>query len=246
MIFFKSKKFIYSKTLFKSIFVTNNSKLSTIKIMRPFDPILKFWFGDDLSLLKSDNYQANNALWFGSKQETDDLIREKFSSYLNDAENDRLNDWKSEAQGSLALIILLDQFSRNVYRGSSKMFTNDPKSLTISLELISDAQKFNDFSYSEKFFTYMPLMHAEDANISKQCCDAFEKMIEEASEKDKNGRKYAHKFALEHYDIIKQFGRFPHRNEIIGRTSTQEELEFMASSKVSFASSVKPANKNSS
>jgi uncharacterized protein (DUF924 family) len=247
MLIFQVKHLILSKNLFNKILVEKINRFQTNHTkMRPYDSILKYWFGEDLSLLKSDNYKGNNSLWFGSKPETDEYIKENFLPYLNEAENDKLNEWKSETQGSLALIILLDQFSRNVYRGTSKMFTNDPKALSISLDIIKDVEKLNGLSQPEKFFVYMPLMHAEDEKISKQCCDAFEKMIEEAPENKKNERKFAHKFALEHYDIIKQFGRFPHRNEILGRPSTKEELEYLANSNVSFASSVKPANKSSS
>lgn len=117
----------------------------------------------------------------------------------------------------LALIIVLDQFSRVIYRGKKESFAFDMQASRISMELQQLDEFKNDFAKSEKVFTYMPCMHAEDLEMVTRCLEGFTAM----------GGEYMIKFAQDHYDIIAKFGRYPHRNEILERASTKEEEEWV-------------------
>lgn len=175
---------------------------------KPHD-ILNFWFKE-----------LGPSKWFESKQETDAQIKDKFGKVHEAASKGELFRWRESPDGRLAEIIVLDQFSRNIHRGTRKAFENDAMALVLAQELISLKQDLN-LSISERAFAYMPFMHSES------------KLIHEIAMKLFNvpGMEENYKFELLHKEIIDRFGRYPHRNAILGRTSTPEEIEFLKTHK---------------
>ena len=151
-----------------------------------------------------------NKVWWSGKPEIDQEIKEKFGETFKLAEADQLEEWKKESRGLLALIIVLDQFSRSIYRGKKEAFATDLKAAHISVQL-QEHSDFSEFSKHEKIFALMPCMHAEDVELVGRCLEGF-KLMETSVQ-----------FAQDHYDIVKEFGRYPHRNEILERESTEAE-----------------------
>ena len=171
------------------------------------EDILAFWFSEPVS-----------KLWFNSTPEFDLDIRQMYESVYLDAKNGNLDRWMESATGCLALIIVLDQFPLNMYRGNKESFAAEDKSLMVSkyaIERSFDKQ----LTDQQKSFLYMPLMHSEDIKDQNLSVELYEK-----SNLTNNIR-----FARHHRDIVKRFGRFPHRNDILGRQSTDEELEYLIS-----------------
>ena len=144
----------------------------------------------------------------------DQQIKEKFSETLKLAEEGKLEAWKRESRGILALIIVLDQFSRVIYRGKKEAFAYDMQAGKLSMELQKHPD-FKNFAKQEKVFSYMPCMHAEDVEMCRTCVKGFTEL------------NTAVKFAQDHLDIVEKFGRYPHRNEVLERTSTKEEEEWV-------------------
>jgi uncharacterized protein (DUF924 family) len=146
----------------------------------------------------------------------DQLIRDRFSSVHAHANRGELFAWRSEPIGRLAEIIVLDQFSRNMYRGTKTAFTSDPLALVLAQEAVASAAD-QALTPEERVFLYMPYMHSESKSIHEVAVQLFET----------NGIGNNHEFELRHKAIIDRFGRYPHRNAILGRESTREELEFL-------------------
>lgn len=171
--------------------------------------VIDFWFRE----LTPDQ-------WFqGDDPGLDDLIRRRFDGLLTQAVDGRLDNWAGTARGRLALIIVLDQFSRNIHRGSGDSFSGDAKAQGLTLDGIA-AGMDKSLTFSERQFFYMPLMHAEDIALQEQCVVQFEALKQEAE--DLLG------YATRHAAIVERFGRFPHRNEALDRASTPEETAFIA------------------
>ena len=238
-------KIIFRNKIFTPFCISNNlKKTKTTQMMAEYDHILKFWFGEDLNSLKSDSYVPNYKLWFMGGKETDDLIKSKFESNLIDAFNGKYEHWKMEAKGSMSLIILFDQFSRNIYRGTAKMFSFDPNAVEIANKLVDNELKFNELSDIEKCFVNLALIHSENAEYLLKGMNGNKNLSENGS--SEVTRKIAGSFyssAVQHYDVVKQFGRYCHRNELLGRESTPEELKFLESCTYDFVKSVKRKDK---
>jgi len=188
--------------------------------------ILRFWFGN----LKEDEIPSDDQRksWWVKDPEYDERIKDNFGNDLKMAINGELDDWRTGPEGSLALIILLDQFSRNIYRDTSKAFSQDEKAIQICLGGIE-----KDFDKKlhpvQRIFFYIPLMHSEDIEMQEKSLKYFSGLAEEYKEPESIADvvSNSYEFAVKHYDIIKRFGRYPHRNEILGRESTPEEIEFL-------------------
>ncbi|OAG43347.1 hypothetical protein AYO21_02284 [Fonsecaea monophora] len=181
----------------------------------------------------------------------DSEIRTQFSSLVEQARNDSLDSWRSTPLGSLALIVLLDQFPRNIYRGSGLSFSSDAKAL--DLAVVSIAREFDhspDLTPLMAMFFYMPLMHAESLahqvagislldNLSTRClAGSFTATSPRAAVAVEEANKFVQSscnFAKAHRDVILRFGRFPSRNAALGRESTPEEVEFLSRNPSGFA-----------
>lgn len=171
--------------------------------------------GDILSLWYSERVKP---LWFNSTPEFDDELREKYSALVDDALADRLSSWRDTPEGALALVILLDQFPLNMYRGKPQGFMGEAKSREIAGFAIE--QGFDqELSEEQKIFLYMPFMHSEDLSDQDRAITLFA----EAGLADNL------KWAGHHRELIRKFGRFPHRNAILGRDSTEEEVAYLDS-----------------
>lgn len=170
-----------------------------------YTEILKFWFED----ITPDQ-------WWAVDDGFDQQIRQRFLPVLEQAKSGELFAWRSEPKGRLAEIIVLDQFSRNIYRGKPEAFAQDGLALVLAQEAISaGAEKV--LSPVERSFLYLPFMHSE----SKKIHEWAEQLYHD------NGLAQNYDFELRHKAIIDRFGRYPHRNNILGRVSTEEEIEFL-------------------
>lgn len=167
--------------------------------------VLQFWF-----------QELTPKQWWVKDTELDQLIEKRFSTTLQRAAQCELADWRSEARGRLAEVIVLDQFSRNIFREQPLAFANDPLALALAQEAIArgDDQKLSPI---ERSFLYLPFMHSESASIHQQAVELYKaNNIEDNLE-----------FEYKHKAIIDRFGRYPHRNAILGRESTPEEIDFL-------------------
>lgn len=169
------------------------------------ETILDFWFN-----------QLTPAQWWMKDAELDRLITQKFASIHHQAISGELFGWCETARGCLAEVIILDQFSRNMFRDTPQSFAYDDLALLLAQEAIR--RSFDQqLSLSERSFLYMPFMHSESLEIHQQALLLFAAP----------GLEQALDFEKQHIDIIERFGRYPHRNTILGRTSTDEEKAFL-------------------
>ena len=183
--------------------------------------ILEFWFGSD-----PNEPLKNSKTWYQKNAEFDAEIKKRFEKCLTLAARGGLDSWKATPEGYLALIILLDQFSRNVYRDTPGAFQNDPLALSASLE----AQRLGldrQLGPIQRTFLYMPMMHAENREIQKRSVETFRRLAEESPPQFQEKLKDNLNYAERHAAIIERFGHFPHRNQILGRSSIPEEIEFL-------------------
>ena len=178
----------------------------------PFEAVLQFWF-----------HQVTPAQWWKVAPAFDRLIAERFGLLHQDACRAELYEWRVNPRGRLAEVIVLDQFSRNIHRGQRGAFEADPLALALAQTAVAVGDDLT-LSEAERAFLYMPYMHSESRRIHAVADPLF---LARAS-------KDSHQFELRHKDIIDRFGRYPHRNQILGRTSTPEELAFLATPGSSF------------
>lgn len=190
----------------------------------PSDAVLTFWLGD---ALKSDwPEQSRNDLWFGGGAAQDQLVTQQFGHLVEEALAGGLTEWESSLDQRLALIIVLDQFTRNVHRGKAQAFTGDARAQQLVLRTLAQDED-KALPRVARVFLYMPLMHAEHLALQEACVAHFTELAENAPPELRETLNGNLKFALQHRDIVAAYGRFPYRNEAMGRESTAEELEFL-------------------
>ncbi len=177
-----------------------------------YQEVIKFWF-EELSPKQ----------WFMGGAELDALIEQRFSNLHRQASLCELVDWRQSPQGRLAEIIVLDQFSRNLYRDSPLAFASDPLALALAQEAISQGLD-KHLNQQQRTFLYMPFMHSESLLIHQRAVELFKE----------NGIEGNLEFEYKHKVIIEQFGRYPHRNDMLGRESTLEEKAFLLQPDSSF------------
>ncbi|MFQ6021926.1 MAG: DUF924 family protein [Acidiferrobacterales bacterium] len=192
--------------------------------MEQIDEVLSFWLG----ALGDDGLPRENRsrLWFQSNATTDKLIRERFEDDLQKAAVGELVDWEQNAKGRLALIVLLDQFSRNIYRGTPKAFTQDKQARTLCLGGIEQGHDLT-LAPIERAFFYLPLAHAESPEMQDKSVALLQALVQSVPHATRRKLQTFLDHAIGHRDIIERFGRFPHRNNILDRPSTPEELAFL-------------------
>ena len=191
--------------------------------------VLDFWLGDGVQLGWPTRNMSNR--WFGGGAALDEEIKSRFGLRVLQALNGELGDWAQTAQtpalGQLALVILLDQFTRNVFRGDGRAFSGDERAQQLVLQVIA-SKADQQLPYVGRVFLYMPLMHAETLALQNECIARFTQLVNDALPSLKERLQDNLDFALKHEEIIAQFGRFPYRNVALGRASTAEEKVFLA------------------
>lgn len=181
-----------------------------------WNDVIDFWFGEPGAAERGVPRKA----WFEKSAAFDASIRDRFAAVFEAAEADRLDDWQRTPLAALALVIVLDQFPRNMFRGTPRAFATDSRALAIARRIV---ERGFDAAYLtvECAFAYLPFEHAEDIAMQRQSLALFAKLPPSAS-----STRYLD-YARRHHDVVARFGRFPHRNEVLGRASTPEELEFL-------------------
>ncbi|MCR9106659.1 MAG: DUF924 domain-containing protein [Gammaproteobacteria bacterium] len=184
--------------------------------------VLAFWFGElDASGMSAP---AQHSLWFSKSAATDHTITERFGHLLRSALAGELDHWAGDRQGLVALIVVLDQFSRNIHRDSPQAFSGDNKALALALGAIA-SNVHRQLPTMHRVFLYLPLEHSEQIQMQERCVALFEQL---AAERDQDPRCADYlRYAVAHRDVIARFGRFPHRNAILGRASTEEEIQHL-------------------
>ncbi len=177
-----------------------------------YQPVLQFWF-----------CEIAPAQWWQADPAFDRLVLERFGELHRQAARAELFEWRADPRGRLAEVIVLDQFSRNIHRGCRRAFENDALALALAQEAVA-AQADMALPSDERSFLYMPYMHSE----SKVIHEAAERLFRDHT------TPYSHDFELRHKAIIDRFGRYPHRNAMLARESTPEELAFLSEPGSSF------------
>jgi uncharacterized protein (DUF924 family) len=186
------------------------------------DEVLAFWFGAE--------GEDRTALWFSRDDAFDREIRDRFGALHDRAARDELFAWAETPRGRLALLLVLDQFSRNLYRDDPRAFAQDESALGY---LFDGLERGDDraLSLTERWFFYMPLMHAEDLAIQERGIELYTQLRDDAPDDLEKTFEGVLDFARRHRDVVARFGRFPHRNAVLGRETTAEEAEFLAAGK---------------
>ncbi|MGH8803705.1 MAG: DUF924 family protein [Polaromonas sp.] len=201
----------------------NNIPLPTSAQAGPAD-ILDFWLGDGLAL--GWPAQDLGTRWFGGGAALDQEIRARFGAQVAQAVGGGLQDWEAQPLNRLALVILLDQFTRNVFRATGQAFDGDARAQQLVLQTLA-RQEDRQLPWVARVFNYMPLMHAEDPALQEECVARFSQLMADAPETLKQRLQGHLDFARQHQDIITRFGRFPYRNAALRRANTPEEEEFL-------------------
>ncbi len=193
--------------------------------------INRFWFGASPAAVES--LRALGKLWFGigaSSEERiaiDELIRSRFGEAIERAATGRLTTWADSPHRRLSLILLLDQFPRHVYRGTARAFATDREALALTLTGIQAAADVT-LSPVERIFFYMPLQHAELPEAQEESLAAYRRLLAEAPAALRPLFASSLEAAERHHDVVTRFGRFPHRNQVLGRPSTSVEQAYLA------------------
>jgi uncharacterized protein (DUF924 family) len=189
------------------------------------DAIIAFWFKEHA--LSAPQIDRRMDIWFGEDPTFDHEIQQNFSVDVERASEGTLDHWADEPRGRLALILLLDQFRRNIYRGSAKAFEKDRAALKLCVEGAMQ-KKDRGLTPIQRAFFYMPLQHAESGKVQAKSVELYSKLAEAVSPTFQETFLTFAQFAELHRDIIDQYGRFPHRNALLGRRNTPEEDEYLA------------------
>ena len=189
------------------------------------DRVLEFWFKEQQ--LSAPQIDARMDLWFGEDEVFDHEIASTFGADVEDASRGALDHWAAKPRGRLALILLLDQFRRNIHRGTAEAFSKDKAALKLCVEGAMQKQD-NELSAIERVFFYMPLQHAESKKVQAKSVDIYNRLAQAVSDTYRETFETVAHFAELHRDIVEQFGRFPHRNKLLGRENTPEEAEYLA------------------
>ena len=193
--------------------------------------VIDFWFGT--STENSVVAAQQTRLWWIKNLATDRLIRERFAATTAAAARGDLNGWAQQPSGLLALILLTDQFPRNMYRNTAAAFAHDSLAHQWTLDGLERGTDLR-LRPIERLFMYLPLEHAESNSLQARSVERFTRLFHDVPSGDVETFRGFLVYALRHRSVISRFGRFPHRNAILGRDSTIEELEFLAKPGSSF------------
>ena len=187
------------------------------------DEVLAFWFGSE----DEPGYGEFREAWFRKDPEFDQQVQERFGPLYERAAAGELDGWREEARSCLALVICLDQFPRNMFRGDGRTHATDDKALETAKYALERALD-RELPPFQRVFVYMPFMHSESVEDQRRSVELFGRLAEKPGAPDLTS------YAVGHMEIVERFGRFPHRNVILGRETTPEEAEFLQGPDSSF------------
>jgi len=195
------------------------------------DAIISFWFREQE--LTAPQIDRRMDIWFGADEVFDHECKKEFSDDVERASDGKLDHWAHEPPGRLALILLLDQFRRNIYRNTAEAFAKDNLALKLCVEGAM-VKKDQGLTPIQRAFFYMPLQHAESRKVQAKSVELFSKLAETVSPTYRETFETITQFAELHRDIIDTFGRFPHRNQLLNRENTPEENEYLTGDSLDF------------
>ena len=195
------------------------------------EDLLAFWFGSETG--DSATAEAQKKLWWAKDAVVDAEIRERYGALVAAAAGGAHREWAREPRGRLALILLFDQFPRNIYRDTPQAFAHDGLALRLAIDGIA-AGADRELRAIERVFFYLPLEHAESVHMQERSVALFTALAAGVPEADRSSFAGFLDYAVRHRDVVHRFGRFPHRNRILGRESTPEETAFLAQPGSSF------------
>jgi len=193
--------------------------------------VLDFWFGRE-DPLSPKQFAARLHLWFGGDDppevvaERDATIALRFRPYIDEAAAGALDHWAGSPNRLLALVLLLDQFPRHVFRGRARAYAQDHRAMAFTLHGLATGADAA-LTLAQRLFLYLPLQHAESAAMQEESMAAYRRLLADAPDQQRELFQSVLQFAAQHREIIQRFGRFPHRNAALSRRSTPEELEFL-------------------
>lgn len=195
------------------------------------DAVISCWFEE--KQLSAPQIDGRMDVWFGEDAVFDQQIQSEFLGDVEEASEGKLDHWAHTPRGRLALILLLDQFRRNIYRGTAEAYAQDKRALKLCVEGAME-KKDKGLSPIQRAFFYMPLQHAESRKVQAKSVAIFSRLADAVSPTYVETFMTITQFAELHRDIIEQFGRFPHRNVVLNRANTPEEEEYLANDGPSF------------
>jgi uncharacterized protein (DUF924 family) len=187
------------------------------------EEILTFWFGE---LAGPFDLGPNQKMWWVKDPAVDAQIQERFGAHVERGAAGEYDAWIEDPREALALVILLDQFSRNIYRQSPKTWASDPKAVALILDALGRGHH-EALCTVERQFLFMPLLHSEDIAHHERVQALIAETLSGVPEEHRGGFEPWRGSAVQHANIVRRFGRYPHRNEILGRESTDEEQAFL-------------------
>jgi uncharacterized protein (DUF924 family) len=190
-----------------------------------FIPILQFWFGDVDELGRSDVQHSRR--WFMKDEAFDRKVADRFGQTYADVRGGLREAWLDDPRGRVAYVIVLDQFPRNMFRGTARAFEGDRQALAAAIEGVA---RHDDASLTvnERSFLYMPYMHSEEIDMQERSVALFKDLLADAPSELRGSLLAAVQYAEKHREVVARFGRFPHRNTALGRESTPAERAFIA------------------
>jgi len=198
------------------------------------DAILAFWFREQE--LSAPQIDRRMDIWFGEDEVFDLECKKDFADDVDKASEGELDHWAHQPHGRLALILLLDQFRRNIYRNTAEAFAKDKVALKLCVEGAME-KKDQGLTPIQRAFFYMPLQHAESRKVQAKGVELYKRLVGAVSPTYRETFETIAQFAELHHDIVEQFGRFPHRNKLLNRENTPEEDEYLSGDSPDFGQS---------
>ncbi len=187
--------------------------------------LLSFWLGDPAETVPQ--LLAKFRRWYEGDAVLDEEIRVRYGALVEAAINGELDSWRGNVSGRLALLVLLDQFTRNIYRGTPRAYAGDSAAVALALETFA-TEAHRSYSLEERLFVLMPLVHAENVETLARAVVLADEMVRDAPAHLREPWAFGAQRVRKYHDLIQRFGRFPARNQTLGRRSTPAELAYLA------------------